>query len=481
MTQLKIVVDNMADWSAYYPSDDVILARDYLALPPAKQRFKVINLCRQYNYLSTGYYCSLLAEARGDQVIPGVKPIQDLSRRLWLGLINIDAQKQLAQAAGEAQNLELHLYFGQCVQQGLADLGRQIFEQLPIPILKLSFQLKESWRIVGIEALALNQLNDAQQTDFAAALDAYSRLVWRKPRAQKSLRYDMAILVDPDEPFPPSNSVAIKRFISAAKKQGIAAETITKKDIGKLAEYDALFIRATTSVNHYTYKFARKAQSEGLVVMDDPDSILRCTNKVYLAQLLETHGLPMPQTKILTKADLSKLDEIVAEMGLPIVLKIPDGSFSVGVKKAKTKEDLEAELKQMLKSSALILAQAFVPTEFDWRIGVLNNQAIYACRYYMAKNHWQIYNHSAKGTQSGGFDAMPTFEVPKAVLKAAVGATKPIGDSLYGVDLKQTANGVAIIEVNDNPSIESAVEDKYLENELYDLIMGEFRKRIERR
>ena len=61
------------------------------------------------------------------------------------------------------------------------------------------------------------------------------------------------------------------------------------------AEFDALFIRETTLVNHHTYRFARRAASEGLVVIDDPESILKCTNKVFLAELLSRHKMPMPQ------------------------------------------------------------------------------------------------------------------------------------------------------------------------------------------
>jgi glutathione synthase/RimK-type ligase-like ATP-grasp enzyme len=480
MTQLKIIVENAADWTSFYPSEDVILARDYLAQPVGKERYRVINLCNQYSYLSTGYYCSLLAEAREHQVIPSVKHIRDLSRRIWLGVVNVDAGKDIQAVAGDAEEFVMWVYFGYTANTELRELARQIFEQAPIPILQVTFSRKDNWNLSNLEAGSLAELSEDQKTDFANALDNYSHLVWRKARAKKNYRYDLAILVDADEPFPPSNKSALKKFITAAKKHDIRAETITRKDLGKLGEYDALFIRATTSVNHYTYKFARLAQAEGMVVMDDPDSILRCTNKIYLAQLLETHGLPIPKTRILTRADISRIDDLIADLGLPIVLKVPDGSFSVGVKKAKSKEDLEADLKSMFKKSALLIAQTYLYTEFDWRIGILNGAPLYACRYYMAKNHWQIYNHSGSTTtKTGGFDAMPTFEVPKQVIRAAVNACKQIGNGLYGVDLKQSGKDVYIIEVNDNPSIDSGVEDQYLELDLYDEIMEEFRRRLD--
>ena len=45
---------------------------------------------------------------------------------------------------------------------------------------------------------------------------------------------------------------------------GVEVELITKKDYPRLAEYDALFIRETTGLDHHTYRFAKKAEEEGM-------------------------------------------------------------------------------------------------------------------------------------------------------------------------------------------------------------------------
>ena len=76
-------------------------------------------------------------------------------------------------------------------------------------------------------------------------------------------------------------------------------DLIDKGDYGRVGEYDALFIRATTAVNNFTYRFARRAEADGLVVIDDPESIVKCTNKVFLAELLGRHGVATPRTEIL--------------------------------------------------------------------------------------------------------------------------------------------------------------------------------------
>jgi glutathione synthase/RimK-type ligase-like ATP-grasp enzyme len=111
---------------------------------------------------------------------------------------------------------------------------------------------------------------------------------------------------------------------------------------------------------------------------------------------------------------------------------------------------------------------------------VLNREPLYACKYYMSRGHWQIYNHGAKGTaKSGGFETIAVNQAPPEIIKLALKATQPIGDGLYGVDLKQVGSKPVVIEVNDNPSIDAGVEDAHLGDALYRRVMQEFLRRME--
>jgi glutathione synthase/RimK-type ligase-like ATP-grasp enzyme len=67
------------------------------------------------------------------------------------------------------------------------------------------------------------------------------------------------------------------------------------------------------------------------------------------------------------------------------------------------------------------------------------------------------------------------------VVQTALRAANLIGDSLYGVDIKQAERKCYVIEINDNPTIEAGVEDAVLKDELYWRIMRVFLKRIRRR
>lgn len=74
---------------------------------------------------------------------------------------------------------------------------------------------------------------------------------------------------------------------------------------------------------------------------------------------------------------------------------------------------------------------------------MLGGEPLFACKYHMAKGHWQIYLHSDNGKSKAGLvDTIPIYQVPQQVLKTAVKATSLIGKGLYGVDLK-VVNGKA--------------------------------------
>ena len=119
-------------------------------------------------------------------------------------------------------------------------------------------------------------------------------------------------------------------------------------------------------------------------------------------------------------------------------------------------ERLNSAAEELFQHTALVLAQEFMFTEFDWRVGILDGQALYACQYFMSRGHWQIYNHGANAPQrSGGFKTLPVRDAPSEVVKLALKATTPIGDGLYGVDLKQVGERTVVIEMNDNPSIDA--------------------------
>jgi glutathione synthase/RimK-type ligase-like ATP-grasp enzyme len=151
----------------------------------------------------------------------------------------------------------------------------------------------------------------------------------------------------------------------------------------------------------------------------------------------------------------------------------------LGVIKVSDPIEFLLKAKAMFEFSDLILAQEFTPTEFDWRVGIIDRKPLYVSKYYMAKNHWQIYDHNSKAQINyGDSESIRIEDAPAGLIKTALKGCNLIGDGFYGVDLKQVGKEFYIIEINDNPSIDSDTEDMILKDELYDRIIEVFWNRI---
>ncbi len=480
---ILIVVDNPDRWPLAIPGVALVAARSYLAEASYSdlRGIKVFNLCRSFGYQSLGYYVSLLAEARGHRPQPSVETIQGLRSQAIVRIASEDLSEVIQKSLAPVRSDEyvLSIYFGRPLAARYRTLALSLFNQFHSPLLRARFRRdpKEGWELSGLRAIPANEIPESHRDFVVASAEEYFKGRRFSPRRPRSARYDLAILVDPQEEFPPSNARALQRFVRAAEAVGMEAELITKDDYGHLEEFDALFIRTTTQVDHYTYRFALRAQASGIVVIDDPQSIVRAANKVFQAEVLERHGVSIPRTMIVHRENVQQVE---AELGLPCVLKDPDSAFSKGVRRVSTSEELRLELERLFSESELVVAQSFVPTEYDWRVGVFDGKPLYACRYFMAEGHWQIIKHAGEESDFGVIETVAIELAPRPVVRAAVRAAGLIGDGLYGVDLKQSGKTSYVIEINDNPNIDAGFEDRLLGKELYLRIMAGILARIER-
>ncbi len=479
-----VVVDQRSDWPLEVPAVTVATAWEYLTDERyvRARRTRVYNLCRSFSYQSTGYYVSLLASARGHTALPEVTTIQDLKLADGPRIINDEVDELIEQSLARigSERYTLNVYFSRSMAKRHERLARALFNLFPAPLLKVDFVFRgDAWKVDAINAVALGEVPESHHEFLLEAAHDYF-LRKRPPRIKReSARYDLAILVNDEEKEPPSNARALRLFERAAEDLGIDVEFLDKGDYGHVAEFDALFIRETTAVNHHTYRFSRRAAREGLVVVDDPVSILRAANKVFLAQLMDRHRIPQPATMMIHRGNVS---HVARELGFPCVLKQPDSQFSKGVIKVETETELKRQTRELLERSDLIIAQRFEPTEYDWRVGVLDGQPLYACRYYMAKDHWQVVKRDDKGAKhEGNHETLDIADAPPQVVQIAVQAARAVGNGLYGVDLKQFGKVVKVIEVNDNPNIDFGVEDLVLREALYRKVMEYFIKRLEAR
>ncbi len=465
MADWVILVDTPRDFPNADTPHKVITTKDYLARSNLFRgsRPKIINLSRSFNYQTRGYYCSLLAEARGHRIIPSVETMVDLSNRQLYApaLPELDDALHKAIAAADDKTVPSRIlaYFGTVTDHRFDRFGRLLFDWFRCPVLEVSIENGGRPQIRRLASVPVTKLAPDELAAFHVALHTHTTREWRSRKEHAAPRYSIAVLYNPQEKLPPSDLATLKHFSRVAEKLSVEIEPITRRDLARLAEFDALFIRETTSIDDHTYRFARRAMQEGMPVIDDPISMIRCTNKIYLHELMTSNGIAVPPTVIVgSSQDLTRAAD---ELGFPMVLKVPDSSFSRGVKKVDTPAELAALAKEWFEDTDLLLAQAFMPTTFDWRVGVLGGKPLFVCQYLMAKRHWQIVKHGANGRAvEGGWNTIPLSDAPPGVVDTGLRAAQLIGDGLYGVDIKETGDGVCVVEVNDNPNIDHGVEDQ---------------------
>jgi glutathione synthase/RimK-type ligase-like ATP-grasp enzyme len=479
-----LVIENTRRWPLRLEGAEVVSARDYLLGErwAGRRGLRVYNLCRTYTYQTLGYYVSLLAAARGQRPVPTVETLQDLRLAPVVRLVSeqLEGLIQRSLVRLKVPRFELSVYFGRNLAKGYDPLARALYAQFPVPLLRASFEKRaREWRLSSVRPIATSEVPESHREFVIEQAEQHFGRRQRPSRAKRAFRYDLAILASPERVDAPSDAKALRRFVKAARQLGIDARLIGSDSASDIAEFDALFIREITYVDHPTYRLSRRASTEGLVVIDDPVSILRCTNKVFLAELFQRNGIPHPETVV---AHGDTLNQLASTVGLPCVLKRPDSSFSQGVVRIDTEDEFRAKAAEFLRDSDLVVAQAFTPSEFDWRIGVLGGEPLFVCRYHMARGHWQIVATGPGGKRRyGRVEAVPLEAAPREAVELGVRAARLIGDGFYGVDVKEAGGRFLVMEVNDNPNVEAGYEDAVLGDRLYLSVMDWFRQRLEAR
>jgi glutathione synthase/RimK-type ligase-like ATP-grasp enzyme len=256
---------------------------------------------------------------------------------------------------------------------------------------------------------------------------------------------------------------ALIKCRDVAESMGHTVEFIFPVDIKKIPKLDALFIRANTDPMNTTYVAARMASLYGIPVIDDPRSIRICADKVNMYMHLRKNGVSIPRTKFYSRKDLSaeSAKELFDDLGSPLVLKEPSTSFSVRVELARTVPDLMKTARRFFRLSDWIVAQEYIESRFDWRIGVLRGELLYACRYIIPSETFKIQASVNGHIVYCDVESVPLGQVPPQVIDLGIRAGNAMGRGLYGVDIKESEGRLYVIEVNDNPSLEGGEDAHY--------------------
>jgi glutathione synthase/RimK-type ligase-like ATP-grasp enzyme len=256
---------------------------------------------------------------------------------------------------------------------------------------------------------------------------------------------------------------ALIRCRDVTEDLGHSVEFIFPVDIDKIGKVDALFIRARTDPMNITYVAARMASLHGIPVIDDPQSIQICSDKINMYSHLIREHVSLPKTIFLSRNDLNveHVAHLFDDLGSPLVVKEPSTSFSLRVEKVHNVAEFFKVARRFIKMSDWIVVQQFIESKYDWRVGVLDGKLLYACKYTIPSVTFKIQASVNGHLVYCGVESVPPDQVPPQVIQLGIDAANAIGRGLYGVDIKNNNGDAYVIEVNDNPSLESGEDTCY--------------------
>ncbi|MCK9580241.1 MAG: ATP-grasp domain-containing protein [Methanoregula sp.] len=258
---------------------------------------------------------------------------------------------------------------------------------------------------------------------------------------------------------------ALIRCRDVAENMGHNAEFLFPVDINRIPHMDALFIRTRTDPMNIAYVAAQMAAFHGIPVIDDPGSIRVCSDKINMYSHLIKKQVSIPRTVFLSKHDLTEkcVTRLFDTLGTPLILKEPSTSFSLRVEKVCDMDTFFHVARRFIKLSDWIVVQQYVESTYDWRIGVLGGRLLYVCKYTIPQETFKIQASVNGHIVYCGVQSVPEHDVPPHVIALGIDAANAIGNGLYGVDIKNSNGDACVIEVNDNPSIESGEDNCYPE------------------
>ena len=176
------------------------------------------------------------------------------------------------------------------------------------------------------------------------------------------------------------------------------------------------------------------AEAAGIPTINNSRSIRLVRDKAVAAAFARAHGLPIPPTYFVAHP---RLLEQIPETDYPIVVKPSNGSSCRGVYRLNNPADLEA-LVIAEANDSFFLAQRYAENSgFDMKVYVTGTE-VYAAIAKKSPLHSNVEEHFVPLTPQ--------------VRKLALEVGKLFGLDIYGVDIVETPQGPAILDINDFPS-----------------------------
>lgn len=215
-----------------------------------------------------------------------------------------------------------------------------------------------------------------------------------------------------------------------------------------LSEYDAVLPRIGASITYFGTAVVRQFEQMDVFSSATSAGINNSRDKLRCLQILSKHHIGIPDTTFVRgKNDVIPAIERVG--GVPIIIKLLEGTQGVGVILAESLETAEAIIQTMQSTRQNVLVQKFVGESRgrDIRALVVGDRVVAAMRRVASGNEFRSNVHRGGSAERIILD--------ESYCETAVRCAQILGLGFAGVDMLESKDGPLVIEVNSSPGLEA--------------------------
>jgi RimK family alpha-L-glutamate ligase len=235
----------------------------------------------------------------------------------------------------------------------------------------------------------------------------------------------------------------------------IMSDSKTTVDISQ--DSTVFLLRRGALTDEHTKGIVKTLEKQGYFCINSLESMDNCENKFLTAEILETHGLPIPKYALVPNENF--LDSALEKVGgkFPIIMKLLSGTQGIGVSIIDSYASFKSVYQTLKKvsPSSEILIQEKIESDYDIRIQVITNHKLDPAKIMIGAMKRGKIEKDFRTNYSLGGEVSP-ITLTKEIEEIAFKAANAVGCIWCGVDIivdKKTKKPY-ILEVNSSPGVE---------------------------
>ncbi|MBD3862884.1 MAG: ribosomal protein S6--L-glutamate ligase [Olleya marilimosa] len=210
---------------------------------------------------------------------------------------------------------------------------------------------------------------------------------------------------------------------------------------------DAIIPRIGASITFYGCAVVRQFEMMNVFTTASSEAILRSRDKLKSLQRLSKAGIGMPKTVFTNYS--RDVEEVIEHVGgVPVIIKLLEGTQGLGVVLAESKNAAESVLEAFNGLEARVIVQEFIKEAkgADLRALVVDGQVVGAMKRQGKEGEFRSNLHRGGNAQ--------IIKLSAAELSVAMKASQALKLPVCGVDMLQSDRGPLLLEVNSSPGLE---------------------------